>query len=61
MEVTGLDANLPLLTNNYTIQKLALDILVQGHFTHEPRVVTIKLREPKISVQRPSQDTSKII
>jgi hypothetical protein len=61
MEVFGLDVNLPLLTKNNTIQKLALDILVHGHFTHEPKVVIIKLWEPKISVQRPSQNTSKIM
>jgi hypothetical protein len=43
MEVFGSDVNLPLLTKDNTIQKLALDILVQGHFTHEPRVAIIKL------------------
>ena len=32
----------------------------KGHFTHEPRAVTMTPREPKGRVKMPSQETSKI-
>ena len=33
--------------------------IIKGHFTHEPRAVTMRLWEPKSSVPRPSQGTTK--
>ena len=34
---------------------------IKDHFTHEPRALTMKLREPKENVQRLSQGTSKVM
>ena len=49
--------------NNGTLKDVNMEPVgvgnTKGHFTHEPRVVTIKLWEPKESVQRPSHETSK--
>ena len=38
---------------NFTLNK--------GDFTHKPRAVAMKLWEPKESIRRPTQDTSKIM
>ena len=48
------------MMDEFTWMPLIPSPLYEGHFTHETRAVTLKLWEPKTSVQRPSQGTFKI-